>query len=202
MEEDWRADLEVADEAVVTNLTAGGEVWLVPGCRRTRQAELGALLRQAVTCGGEERELVPGEAVLAAWEDCTWYRGTVVQVLEDRVRVLFVDWGNKEDMARREVTPLRWVSVAAELLVLPAVAVRCVLPCRLRRGREAEVLEVLGRVQEEAATWTSPATYRLCGEEGGAPMLRLAWREGGRSRCLATTLLAAGLARPRQPPAL
>ena len=121
-------------------------------------------------------------------------------MLEGRVRVVFVDFGNTEDMARREVTELRRVSVAAELLALPAVAVRGMLPCRPRRGREAEVLEVLGRVQEEAATWTSPATYRLCGEEGGAPLLRLAWREGGRSTCLATALLAAGLARPRRLP--
>ena len=114
-------------QALLTNLTMKGEVWIVPEVWRSLQQQLQHEL-SALSLGDQTttdvKSLTKGEIVLALWEDANWYRGRVVSLLENNLlEVFFVDWGNTELMKREEVVRMKSVPGCENLEAVRDLAV-------------------------------------------------------------------------------
>lgn len=81
-------------------------------CQHTNTVELDKVSKLAQEAGQAQLDLKfhenlsPGSPCLALFTDNQWYRAQVIQTLEDRFRVLFVDYGNESDVNKENVRPV------------------------------------------------------------------------------------------------
>ena len=165
---------------IITNIEGeAGVVWVVPSFMKGQQKLVNALLTSlsrrlpvpstGVGEGEERVEFSTGDNVLAWWEeDRCWFRARVLETHTDKsITVLFMDWGNTEQLPPGQVMLQRLgLSGYQALARLHDLAVHARL-----YGLQMEELEVedgkkklftqMSRVQSASGNWDSLAQVTI-----------------------------------------
>jgi len=163
---------------IVTNIEIRSEqLWLVPRDLKPQQRLLNSLLASISRrlgepgVGVENKEVTvsEGDGVLAWWEaDKGWFRAKVVEShMDTSITVLFIDWGNTEQLPLRQVVvPDPGLAGYTTLARLPGLAVLAML-----YGFQVENLEeedkkrlhhLMDGVQTATGSWDSMAQFTVC----------------------------------------